>query len=87
VKEQNCGGEEVLLRKVDELKHDGLGGPLEVQVHNDFLEGLGLRRILVVLDHVVLNHLVRELPVLQFPRHDERLQLLHEQRLYLLVLE
>ena len=48
----------MLLCKVNELKNNGLGRTFEVQVDYDFFESLSLRRVLIVLDDVVLNNFV-----------------------------
>ena len=73
VEEEHGRGEEVDLREVDELEYDRLRASLQVKVHDDLLERLGLGGVFVVLNDVVLDDLVGQLPVLQLAGHYEGL--------------
>lgn len=71
VKEKDSCGEEMHLTKVDELQHDSLRASLQVKVNYDLFQGLCFRRVLIVFDDMILDDLVRQLPILQAASHDE----------------
>jgi hypothetical protein len=54
IKEKQCCSQVILLTEVDELKNNGLGTLIEIEVDDDLLQSICL--VLVVL--VVLNHMV-----------------------------
>jgi hypothetical protein len=87
VQVQECSAQAVLLRKLNQRHNLRIRAVIETQIYDDLLYLLRLARIFVVVDDVILQNIVRKLPVLESTGHYEGLELVQENVLKLFLLE